>query len=40
LIAKGSQVSTNALISELRDAIDAYLGGLPRQTCDVGPSLR
>jgi AcrR family transcriptional regulator len=29
LIAKGSQVSTNALIRELRDAIDAYLGGLP-----------
>lgn len=40
LIAKGSQVSTNALIRELRDAIDAYLGGLPRQTSDVGPSLR
>jgi AcrR family transcriptional regulator len=28
LIAKGSQVSTNALIRELRGAIDAYLGGL------------
>jgi len=40
LIAKGSQVSTNALIRELRDAIDAYLGGLPRQTSDVGASLR
>jgi hypothetical protein len=40
LIAKGSQVSTNALIKELRDAIDAYLDGLPRQTSDVGPSLR
>jgi AcrR family transcriptional regulator len=40
LIAKGSQVSTNALIRELRDAIDAYLGGLPRPTSDVAPSLR
>jgi hypothetical protein len=25
---------------ELRDAIDAYLGGLPRQTSDVGAALR
>ncbi len=40
LIAKGSQVSTNALIRELRDAIDAYLGGLSRQTSDVGAALR